>query len=146
MRELTPHPEEQRSLAELRSEFRTTNLVRLRNLYEGQHPLGWDMVGDPYYARDRYDAAAWAHEMLVRLDAPCSQDFGLGDVPTKLSIQLEELAERSLLHESVTWDSDVEGVVDHDAPPCGPVAGMSDDELCDYVTNAIELSDPEKSH
>ena len=138
--ELTPHPHEQRSLAELRTEFRTAALERIRDSYTGSHPLGWSMSGDPLYARDRYTAGEWACLMDRRLSEPVTQSFGLDSAPLSLGEEMESLAQKSMLHESVTWDASVEGTVDHDAPACADILRMSDDDICDYVESAIEAS------
>lgn len=144
--EIVPHPEEQRSYAELREEFRADALANLRSKYEGQHPLGWNMVGD--HARDHFSqeyapgqTSPWALEMLRWLDEPVSQDFGLGAVPFTESVKIEEQAQRALLHEQVTWEEGTEGTVDHDAPACAPVETMSDEELADYVDRSIKESE-----
>lgn len=136
----TPHPDEQRSLAELRAEFRADNLARIRSRFEGYHPVGWQMIGDSSRARDHYSAEQWAIEMLRRLDAPVTQDFGLQDAPLSVEADLAELADAALLHDSVTWDDSVPGVHDHDAPPCADVHTMTDEQLCTYIDSAIEES------
>jgi hypothetical protein len=134
--ELTPHPEQQRTYAALRAEFRVAALAALRIQYAGHHPVGWNMTGDPAAARDRFDAAGWRDQMLLRLDDPVSQDFGLSSVPAAAWERLDAVAQRALLHDSVTWD---EGE-DQDAPACGDVSAMSDDNLCDYVDRSIRES------
>jgi hypothetical protein len=136
--ELTPHPDEQRNLAELRSEFRAAALSHLRDQYSGHHPLGWMMTGDPARARDRYYAELWSFEMLHHLDDPVTQDFGLGDVPSSLSSKVERYAKESLME--ATFPADTAGTYDHDAPACCDVGEMTDEELCDYVTASIEES------
>jgi len=138
--ELTPHPDEQRSLAELRSEFRAQHLADLRSQYAGYHPVGWAMIGDPEMSRSQFTAHEWSEQMLRWLDAPCTQDFGLPAVPAATVDRLYKLAEESLLHESATWDSSVDGVTDHDAPPCADVLTMTDEQLCTYIDQAIEAS------
>ena len=138
--ELTPHPHEERSLAELRYEFRALNLERIRDSYTGSHPVGWAMSGDPLYARNRYTAEEWSYLMDLRLCEPVTQSFGLDSAPTSLGEELESLAQKSMLHESVTWDASVEGTVDHDAPACADILRMSDDDICAYVHSAIEAS------
>lgn len=136
-----PHPDEQRTYAALRSEFRALALARIRDSYTGSHPLGWAMTGDPLYARDRYTAEEWSYILDRRLCDPVTQDFGLDAAPSTLGDELEELAQRAVLHDSVTWDDSVHGVTDHDAPPCAPVNTMTDDDICDYVDHAIKESD-----
>ncbi len=141
MREIQPHPEEQRSYAELRAEFRASALANLRAQMK-RHPSGYLYIGEDRIRRD-FTAAEWAQVMLRHLDASVTQDFGLLDAPSKLEAELADLAEKSLLHESVTWDDSVAGVTDHDAPPCSDVSTMSDDQLCDYVDSAIKESENE---
>ena|ERR1700685_1915174 len=144
MREITPHPEQQRTYAELRSEFRTENQNRIHSQLMS-HPVGWGVLGDSSLAWDRYshqsigqEPSEWASEMLSRLDAPVVQDFGLGDVPFTASLAIEKLAQAALLHDSVTWE-DGPGVTDSDAPACD-LQGMTEDELCDYVERSIQES------
>lgn len=139
--EIIPHPDEQRSYAELRSEFRSEALANLRAQFSGTHPLGWNMIGDSTTARDKYSADDWAYEMLCRLDGHVQQDFGLREVKLTWSARLEKEAQAALLHESATWDDSVSGVTDHDAPACPPVELMTDDQICDYVNKSIEDSD-----
>jgi hypothetical protein len=138
--ELVPHPDEQRNLAELRSEFRSDALVNLRSQYAGHHPIGWNMVGDSATARDRYSPEQWAMEMDRHLCDPVTQDFGLGAVPPAISARLEKQAAAALAHDSVTWAEGTEGTRDHDAPACADVTTMSDDELCAYVDRSIKES------
>ena len=138
-REITPHPEEQRSYAELRDEFRQTALVNLRGQFNSHHELGWSMIGDPARSRARYSPEEWVKEMLLRLDEPVTQEFGLDDIPFTVSVKLEQQAQAAMLHESATWSDEVSGVVDHDAPACD-LAAMSDDQVCDYIADAIERS------
>lgn len=133
--DVTPHPDEQRTYAELREEFRAASLAFVRTNYAGHHPIGWQMIGDYSMARDVFNAEDWCREMLSHLDAPVKQDFGLGNVPLAWSIRLEKQAQAAAAHDSVTWD---EGV-DQDAPPCD-LAGMTDDDLCDYVDRSIKES------
>ena|SRR6202140_4142333 len=136
---VTPHPDEQRTYAELREEFRAANRERIHdNLLT--HPLGWGVLGDPSKSRVRFTAEEWSLQMLFHLDAPVTQDFGLGDVPAKFIARIEAQVRAALEHDSVTWDDSVPGVVDHDAPPCCDVGAMSDDELCDYIDTAIKES------
>jgi hypothetical protein len=136
--ELTPHPDEQRTYAELRSEFRAAHLADLR-LEMHPHSHGLMRIGDllPSSPIDRVRALDSA------MSAPVRQDFGLDSAPAKLGSDLESLAQKSLLHESVTWDDSVSGVTDHDAPPCPDVTTMTDDQLCDYVYYSIKESDRE---
>ena len=68
------------------------------------------------------------------------QDFGLADVPMALSEKVEDLAQKALLHDDVTWEDSVDGVTDHDAPACPDVLRMSDEDLCSYVDAAIKGS------
>jgi len=75
--ELTPHPDAERSHAELRSEFRASALANLRSQYAGHHPVGWQMIGDTSTSRDKYGPSDWGYEMLCRLDGHVTQDFGL---------------------------------------------------------------------
>jgi hypothetical protein len=133
--ELTPHPDEQRSYAELRSEFRATHLADLRSQMQ-PHSHGLMRIGDllPSSPPERSRALDGA------LCDPVRQDFGLDSVPTRFGPELESLAQKALLHESVTWDDSVSGVTDHDAPPCPDVTSMTDDDLCDYVDYAIKES------
>jgi hypothetical protein len=91
------------------------------------------MIGDPTIARDRYTASEWWKQMLAHLDAPVTQDFGLGSVPPSWSSRLEKQAQAAAAHDSVTWD---EGE-DQDAPACAPVESMTDEELADYVDRSI---------
>lgn len=140
IREIEQHPEQQRTYAELRTEFRTAALERIRDSYTGYHPIGWAMSGDPIYARDRYTAEEWSCLMDRRLREPVTQSFGLDSAPLSLGEELESLAQKSMLHESVTWDASVEGTVDHDAPACADILRMSDDDICAYVESAIEAS------
>jgi len=137
---VTPHADEQRSLAELRSEFRSEALSNLRAQYAGRHPIGWQMIGDPATARDHYSAEQWAMELDCHLLAPVEQDFGLSIVPDSVSVRMEKEAIAALEHDSVTWADGTEGVVDHDAPACCDVGRMTDEELCDYVDEAIKES------
>jgi len=139
--EITPHPDEQRSLSELRSEFRSTALYNLQSQYAGHHPVGWNMVGDPTRSRNHYDAEHWSFELLHHLNAPVTQDFGLAAVPRVIAIRLSAQAAAALEHDSVTWSDNVSGVTDHDAPACVDVTSMSDDDLCEYVDTAIRESD-----
>ena len=140
MREMvTPHPEEDVSPAILREQFREDHRLNLRSQMS-KHPLGWGVIGDTETARDKFSGEGWAREILRCLDSPVSQDFGLDNVPFTVSIRLEEQAQRSILHESVTWDDETEGVVDHDAPECQDVREMTDDELADYVDRSIRES------
>jgi hypothetical protein len=141
LRELIPHPDEQRSLAELRSEFRLDALDNLRSQYVGHHPIGWAMIGDPSRARDKYTAEEWSFEMLHRLDDPVTQDFGLTEARYTWSSRLEKEAQAALAHDSVTWDDSVAGVADADAPPCADVTTMTDDDLCEYVDRSIRESE-----
>jgi hypothetical protein len=134
--ELTPHPDEQRTYAELRSEFRATHLSSLR-LEMHSHSHGLMRIGDLLPS----DPLARALALDSAMCAPVRQDFGLDFAPAKLGSDLESLAQKSLLHESVTWDDSVSGVTDHDAPPCPDVTSMTDDDLCDYVDYAIKESD-----
>jgi hypothetical protein len=133
--ELTPHPDEQRTYAELRSEFRAAHLADLRSqMHPHSHGLwriGYLLSTDPELRARALDSA---------MCAPVRQDLGLDFAPAKLGSELESLAQKSLLHESVTWDDSVSGVTDHDAPPCPDVASMTDDDLCDYVDYAIKES------
>ena len=138
---VTPHPDEQRTYAELREAFRAAHLAMLRDQYSGYHPLGWAMVGDPARARDKYDAEGWSFEMLHHLDAPVTQDFGLTEARNTWSARLEKEAQAALAHDSVTWNDDVAGVADTDAPPCADVGAMTDDELCDYIDRSIKESE-----
>lgn len=133
----TPHPDEQRSYAELRKEFRLTHRQSLIDQMS-THPLGWGIIGDPLRARDRYTAEEWAIELDHHLLTPVIQDFSLDRVPVEMWDRLAKLAHNSLLHESVTWDDEVEGVVDHDAPPCPPVDTLTDEQLCQYVEDSIK--------
>ena len=138
---VTPHPERQRSYAELRSEFRAQRLEDLRSQMS-KHQLGWGVVGDPEKSRVHYTAEQWCREMLLRLDDPVTQDFGLGDLSIDdvnlLGALLESLAQESEEFERVTWPPGTEGTVDHDAPALEqPVAAMSDEALCDYVEMSI---------
>lgn len=133
---LTPHPEEQRSLAELREEYRAKHRAELR--WQMTHHLGWGVIGAPEKSRVHYSAEEWAREMLTRLDAPVNWELS-GEV--KEAGKLEELAQKALLHEQVTWAEGTEGTVDHDAPPCKPVHLMTDEEIVRYVDHAIERSD-----
>jgi hypothetical protein len=137
--ELIPHPDEQRSLAELRSEFRASALANLRAQYTSHHELGWSMTGDPAASRPRYSAEQWAYEMDRHLLDPVTQDFGLG-AAHQWSSRLEKEAVAALEHDSVTWADGTEGVVDHDAPACADVTTMSDDDLCEYVDYAVKES------
>lgn len=136
MRELAPHPEEQRSYAELREEFRAAHLIDLRSQMS-KHPIGWGVIGEPGRSRAHYDSESWAREMLRHLDTPVNQTFALDRVPESVWKQMAEQAEKSLLHESVTWSDDVGGVVDHDAAPCAPIESMTEEEICNYVEAAI---------
>ena len=138
--ELIPHPDAERTYAELRSEFRADNLHRVRSLYAGHHPVGWAMIGDPTTARDKYMADDWAYEMLCRLDGHVAQDFGLRNVPFAMAVRVERLAQESLHHSAATWD-DGAGVTDHDAPACAPVESMSDDDLAGYCDRSIKESE-----
>jgi hypothetical protein len=139
--EIIPHPDEQRTYAELREEFRAANLQRIRSEFCGQHPLGWNMIGDPSTARDRYTAEQWAMEMLDRLDDPCRQDFGLtSNHANRLGARLEKQAQAALDHDSVTWPEGTDGTADADAPACCDVGAMTDEELCDYIDTAIQGS------
>jgi len=143
---VVPHPDEQRSLAELRSEFRASALANLRAQYTSRHQVGWNIIGDPATARPRYSAEQWAMEMDRHLLDPVTQDFGLGaadpySYPTFYWAQkLEKQAQAALEHDSVTWADGTEGVVDHDAPACADVTTMSDDDLCEYVDYAVKES------
>jgi hypothetical protein len=136
--ELTPHPDEQRSYAELRSEFRATHLAALR-LEMHLHSHGLMRIGDLLSSSppDRVRA------LDAALCAPVRQDFGLDAVPARFGSDLESLAQKSLLHESVTWDDSVSGVTDHDAPACADVTTMTDYQLCEYVNHAIKESERE---
>jgi len=139
---VTPHPDEERSYAELRSEFRAASLAFLRASYaDYRHQLGWDVIGDPATARAHYSAEQWRDQMLLRMDAPVEQDFGLTEAQHTWSARLEKEAQAALAHEQVTWDDSTAGVVDHDAPPCADVTTMSDDDLCDYVDRSIKESE-----
>jgi hypothetical protein len=138
--EIIPHPDEQRSLSELRSEFRDQALANLRDQYAGYHPCGWAMIGDPARARDKYSAEEWSFEMLHHLDDPVTQDFGLG-AAHRWSSRLEKEAQAAIAHDSVTWDDSVAGVADADAPACADVTTMTDDELADYVDLSIRESE-----
>jgi len=131
-----PHPDEQRSYFELREEFRHENQHRIHDQLF-QHPLGWGVLGDPNYARDRYAPEEWARELDLYLRDSVIQDFGL---PGSDSEQLEKLAKESILFESATWEDGTEGVVDHDAPACKPIDSMTEQEICDYVAWAIKES------
>ena len=133
--------EEQRTYAELREEFRAENLVRIHSRLK-QHPLGWGVLSD-LPARDKYASEAWAVEMLRHLDQPVILDFGLGSVPFTESLKLEELAQKALLHDSATWEEGTAGVRDLDAPACD-LDSMTEDEVCDYVNTAIEVSRGQK--
>lgn len=135
MLEIVPHPDEQRTYAELREEFRSDNLERIRGEFLGKHPVGWNMVGDPTTARDRYNAVSWCRGMLARLDAPVIQDFGLGSVPGIFSMRLEKQAQAAVAHDSVTWD---EGE-DQDSPACD-LENMTDEEIAEYVDRSIRES------
>jgi|ERR1700733_7715324 len=139
--EIIPHPDEQRTYAELRSEFRAATLAFIRANYAGYHPLGFAMIGDPTRARDHYSAEEWSFEMLHRLDSPVTQDFGLTEARFTWSTRLEKEAQAALAHDSVTWDDSVAGVADADAPPCADVTTMTDDDLCEYVDRSIRESE-----
>ena len=89
MREISPHPEQQRTYAELREEFRAENQKRIHSQLM-THPVGWGVLSD-LPARDRYSKEDWRDDMLRRLDAPVSLDFGLSDVPFASSIAIEKL-------------------------------------------------------
>lgn len=132
---IVPHPEEQRTYAELRTEFRADNLERIRSEFAGQHPVGWNMIGDPTTARDGYSASQWRDEMLKRMDEPVIQDFGLSEVPLSVWIKMADQAVNAEYHDSVTWE---EGE-DQDASPCD-LSSMSEDEICDYVDREIRES------
>jgi hypothetical protein len=131
--------EEKHTLAELRSQFRAVHLEALRDRMES-HLLGWGVIGDPLRSRSCYDTEQWAQEMLHHLDEPVVQSFALDQVPASLSLRLEKEAKAALEHDSVTWDDEVEGVVDQDAPACPDVHTLSDDQLCDYIDLAITAS------
>jgi hypothetical protein len=139
--EITPHPDEQRSLAELRSEFRSESLANLRSQYAGKHELGWNIIGDPETSRSHFTPEQWAYEMDRHLLSPVSQDFGLNDVPSATSVKLEKQAQAALSHDEVTWSDDTEGVVEHDAPACCEVGQMTDEQLCEYVDRSIKESE-----
>src|ERR1700691_5677910 len=138
--EIIPHPDEQRSLAELRFEFRAAALSHLRSQYTSHHQLGWSMTGDPSTSRPRYSAEQWAMELDRHLLSPVTQDFGLG-AAHRWSARLEKEAIASLEHERVTWADGTEGVVDHDAPACADVTTMTDDALIAYVDYAVKESE-----
>lgn len=138
--EPTPHPEEQRSLSELRAEFRAANRERLHDQMLS-HPIGWGVIGDPRYARSLYTPEQWAIVMFNHMDSPVTQDFGLDCVPMALWLRLEKQAIDTLHHTAVTWDDSIAGVCDHEAPPCPPVSTMTDEELCDYIDSAIKDSE-----
>jgi hypothetical protein len=138
--EIIPHPDEQRSLAELRSEFRASALASLRSQYTSHHQMGWSMTGDPAASRPHYSSEQWAYEMDRHLLDPVTQDFGLGAAHT-WSARLEKEAIAALEHDSVTWADGTEGVVDHDSPACADVTTMSDDDLADYVDRSIKESE-----
>jgi hypothetical protein len=136
---ITPHPEQERSYAEMRDEYRAQNLQRIRGLLKDYRLNGVKMklMGRPLDLQGEARSKA----LLAALDEPVTQDFGLGDVPMELSVKLEDLAQESVAHDSVTWDDSVEGVVDHDAPEILiPVEKMTDEELLLYVDTAIENS------
>ena len=139
--EITPHPDEQRSLAELRSEFRSAALSSLRSQYTSHHQLGWSMTGDPATARTRYTPEQWAMELDRYLLSPVTQDFGLGEARHAWSARLEKEAIAALEHDRVTWADGTEGVVDHDAPACADVTTMTDDALIAYVDYAVKESE-----
>lgn len=139
MREIQPHPEEQRSYAELREEFRAEHTSNLRAQMSSHH-RGWCVIGDPESSRVHFTASQWARELDKHLCEPVTQDFGLNSVPQAMWEWLEDLASKSLLHDSVTWEDSVEGVVDHDASPCPPVESMTDYEICEYVDRSIKES------
>ena len=139
-REIIPHPDEQRTYAELREQFRAAASAHLRDQCAGYHPLGWWMIGDPSTARDRYDAESWAMEMDRRLLDPVTQDFGLDAVPTSMGAKLQNQAVAAMAHDDVTWPEGTEGTADADAPPCADVTTMTDDELAQYVDRSIKES------
>ena len=139
--EIIPHPDEQRSYAELRAEFRAAALSNIRSQFGGRHPLGWDMAGNPEYARDRYTASEWCYQMCRHLDEAIEQNFGLDLVPDSLWSKLCKLAKESLHHESATWNDSTEGVIDHDAPACSDVGAMTDNQISDYVESSIRESE-----
>lgn len=138
-RELTPHPDEQRSYSELRSEFRSASLANLRSQYSGHHPLGWLMIGDSATARDKYTAEQWLYEMDRHLCDPVSQYFGLDIVPASFGVRLERWAQESM--DEITFPAGTEGTYEHDGPACCDLGGMTDEQLCDYVDQAIKESD-----
>lgn len=146
MREIQPHPEIRRSYYELRQEFRAQALENLRNRFNAKHIRGWNAIVERA-SRQMYTARAWALEMVRRV-GECSPittlDFGLKRCPPALGQKIEGLAEKADLHESVTWASNVEGVIDHDAPWMPDPDTMTDDEICDYVESAIEFSREKK--
>jgi hypothetical protein len=133
---IIPHPDEERPLHELRSEFRADNLARIRSEFRGQHPLGWNMIGDPATARDKYTAEEWAAEMDLHLCALVTQDFSLSTVPSSLGVRVEKLAQESITHDLVSHP----GGVEHDAPACD-LASMTDDQVCAYVDAAIHATE-----
>jgi len=145
VKDILPHPEQQRSYAELREEFRAEALSNLKKQMTCHH-LNWSVIGDPEKSRAKFTAYDWTLEMLKHLDDPCSQSFNLNSVPDKLWSRLSRYASESLLHESATWDDSVAGVTDHDAPPMPDPFEMSDDEICDYVEKVVKEGDTKCRH
>jgi hypothetical protein len=139
VKELQPHPEVERSYAELREEFRATHLADLRSQFaDHKYARRWNWIKE---LGERYPSPVdWALEMLKRLDAPVKLDFGLSETPESLGEKLNKQAIAALEHEQVTWDDSVEGVVDHDAAPMPDHRTLTDDEICDYVEREIERS------
>src|ERR1700691_6388173 len=114
---MTPHADEQRSLSELRSEFRADALANLRAQYAGVHQLGWQIIGDPATSRGRYSAAQWAMELDRHLLSPVTQDFGLG-AAHRWSARLEKEAIAAREHDRGDRSDGGEPCVDHGAPAC----------------------------
>lgn len=140
---LEPHPESERSYAELRSEFRAENLQRIRSLLKDYRVNGVNMklLGEPLAALGGTTPEKRAKLLLEALDSPVEQDFNLGSVPVEFIQRLGDLVAECDEFEQVTWPDGM-GAVDHDAPPAPiPVEMMTDAEQCEYVDRAIKSSE-----
>lgn len=136
---IEPHPEEERSLHELRSEFRADNLARIQSQLVDYRVgnVQMKMLGVPLAMQGGTTPATRARLLDRALCEPVTQNFGLGDVPSELADRVSRLAEESLTHDLVSHPSGVE----HDAPAAAiPVEEMTEQEQMDYVDLAVEES------
>lgn len=142
MREITPHPEMQRSFQELRQEFREENLKRVRGMISSLAVSISGRIHKTRFFTDNRKLSELSQQMIEAMASsisnpsrcPIKQTFGLSEVPRYLSEKLRDKA-----RESETFDSvSIPGGVDHDGPP---LESLDEPSILSYMEKLADVQE-----